>query len=204
LPRNIYKIHAPPEGNRGFHVQVFRIVFERGHGRARHPGTDPAGRSRAEATSPDDIIVTGEKSARTMVGAGGPLASIGGRVAKALDDFREHHRYRTFLCHGSSEIAIDRSHQWTVTLHLTSFRSRAVARDTVHPSINRFEEPQADQSSSLKYLGILITGGLVPKFRQRLPSVHHSFRSSIACRTSQSRKHCIAGSTLRECSLVSQ
>ncbi len=71
---------------------------------------------------------------QAVVGAGGPLASIGGRLAKALDDFREHQRYRTLLCHASSEIAVDRSNEWTVTLHLTSFRSRGVERATLHIS----------------------------------------------------------------------
>lgn len=68
---------------------------------------------------------------QAVVGAGGPLASIGVRVAKALDDFREHHRYRTFLCHASSAITVDHSKEWTVALHLTSFRSRTVERATL-------------------------------------------------------------------------
>lgn len=71
---------------------------------------------------------------QAVVGAGGPFASVGGRVVKALDDFREHQRYRTFLCHASSEIAVDRSNEWTVTLHLTSFRSRSVERATLYIS----------------------------------------------------------------------
>jgi len=39
-----------------------------------------------------------------VVGAKGSLASVGSRVASALDEFKDLHGYRTFLCHGSSTI----------------------------------------------------------------------------------------------------
>lgn len=68
---------------------------------------------------------------QAVVGAGGPLASVGGRVAKALDDLREHQRRRNFLCHGSSEVSADNLGDWHMTLSLTSFRAGAIERSSM-------------------------------------------------------------------------
>lgn len=63
-----------------------------------------------------------------VVGAKGPLASVGSRVASALDEFRDLHGYRTFLCHGSSTMTIDPSGRWRLVLNLISFRAATVQR----------------------------------------------------------------------------
>lgn len=68
---------------------------------------------------------------QTVVGAGGPLASVGGRVAKALEDLREHQHRRNFLCHGSSEVLADSSGDWHMTLSLTSFRAGSIERSSM-------------------------------------------------------------------------
>ncbi len=66
-----------------------------------------------------------------VVGAKGALASVGSRVASALDEFRDLHGYRTFLCHGSSTTTIDPSGRWRLILNLTSFRAAAVQRTSL-------------------------------------------------------------------------
>jgi hypothetical protein len=59
------------------------------------------------------------------------LASVGGRVAKALDELREHKRCRNFLCHGSSKVSVDNLGEWHLTLSLTSFRAGAIERISI-------------------------------------------------------------------------
>lgn len=68
---------------------------------------------------------------QALVSSGGPLASVGGRVAKALDDLREHQLRRNFLCHGSSEVSADYLGDWHMTLSLTSFRAGAIERSSM-------------------------------------------------------------------------
>ncbi len=68
---------------------------------------------------------------RIVVGASGPLAPVGGRVAKALDDLREHQHRRNVLCHGSSEVSTDHLGDWCMTLSLTSFRAGAIERNAM-------------------------------------------------------------------------
>lgn len=68
---------------------------------------------------------------QAVVGAGGPLASVGGRVAKALDDLREHQRRRNFLCHASSKVSADNLGIWHMTLSLTNFRAGAIERSSM-------------------------------------------------------------------------
>jgi len=65
---------------------------------------------------------------QAVVGEGKPLAAVGSRVAKALDDLSEHRRRRNFLCHASSEISLDKSGNWNMTLFLTGFRAGAIER----------------------------------------------------------------------------
>jgi hypothetical protein len=66
-----------------------------------------------------------------VVGRRGPLAAVGSRVTSALDEFRDLHGYRTFLCHGSSAITIDPSGRWRLVLNLTSFRAATVQRTSI-------------------------------------------------------------------------
>lgn len=66
-----------------------------------------------------------------VVCANGPLGMIGGRVAEALDDLREHQRRRNFLCHGFSEVSADSLGNWQVKLTLTSFRAGTIDRSTM-------------------------------------------------------------------------
>jgi hypothetical protein len=68
---------------------------------------------------------------RIVVGASGPLAPVGGRVARALDDVREHQSRRNFLCHGSSEVWTDHLGDWCMALCLTSFRAGAIERNAM-------------------------------------------------------------------------
>lgn len=68
---------------------------------------------------------------RAVVDAGGPLALVGCRVVKALDDLREHQRRRNFLCHGSSEITADDLGDWRMIPSLTNFRAGAIERSSM-------------------------------------------------------------------------
>jgi hypothetical protein len=68
---------------------------------------------------------------QAVVRATGPLALVGGRVAKALDDLREHQRRRNFLCHGFSEISADKLGDWQMTLSLTNFRAGKIERSSI-------------------------------------------------------------------------
>ena len=68
---------------------------------------------------------------QAVVRASGPLALVGSRVAKALDDLREHQRLRNFLCHGFSEVSADSLGVWQMTLSLTSFRAGTIERSSM-------------------------------------------------------------------------
>jgi hypothetical protein len=68
---------------------------------------------------------------RVVVDVGGPLAATGGRVAAALNDFRDHHRYRAALCHGSGKISVDGSGRWCLALQLVNFRAGLVERSSI-------------------------------------------------------------------------
>jgi hypothetical protein len=68
---------------------------------------------------------------RAVVGTGGPLVAVGGRVARALDDLHDHRRCRNFLCHGSTDVSTDDLGNWRMTLSLTSFRAGKVGRSAM-------------------------------------------------------------------------
>lgn len=76
------------------------------------------------------------ESLRAIAGVAGPLAGVGGRVVRALDDLREHQRRRNFLCHGFSEVSVDGSGNWHLTISLTSFRAGAIERSFMHIAAN--------------------------------------------------------------------
>jgi hypothetical protein len=69
---------------------------------------------------------------QAVVGPSGPLASIGSRAAKALNDLCEHRHRRNFLCHSFSEVSADEKGGWRVTFCLTSFRAGAIERSSMH------------------------------------------------------------------------
>jgi len=75
---------------------------------------------------------------RTVVDRGGPLSREGVRVAKALEDFTDLHRFRSFLCHGSSTVTVDELGRWTIALDLLTFRGAEIHRDAI-----RLEQDEA-------------------------------------------------------------
>lgn len=68
---------------------------------------------------------------RIAVDAEGPLAAVGSRVASALDEFKDLHRYRTFLCHGTSATIEESMGKWRLIIKLTSLRAAAIQQTTL-------------------------------------------------------------------------
>lgn len=68
---------------------------------------------------------------RAVVDRNGPLSREGVRVAKALEDFVDLHRLRSFLCHGASTVTVDERGRWTIALELLTFRGAEIHRDAM-------------------------------------------------------------------------
>jgi hypothetical protein len=65
------------------------------------------------------------------IGADGPFATEGSKVALALATFREHEALRPILCHGIFKVALDRHGQWLVLMKVLSFRGRKADRSSL-------------------------------------------------------------------------
>ncbi len=68
---------------------------------------------------------------RSVVDMQGPLGREGVRVASALDEFKELHRLRSFLCHESSTVTVGQDRRWRIVLSLLTFRGAEVQRDSM-------------------------------------------------------------------------
>lgn len=68
---------------------------------------------------------------RSVVDVQGPLGREGVRVASALDELKELHRLRSFLCHGSSTVTIGQDRRWRIVLTLLTFRGAEIQRDSM-------------------------------------------------------------------------
>ncbi|MCJ2179598.1 hypothetical protein [Novosphingobium album (ex Hu et al. 2023)] len=68
---------------------------------------------------------------RAVVGSNGPLSDVGCRVADVLEEFYEFHRYRTYLCHGVSDLSFGHNGDWLITLHMTNFSAGIIKRSNV-------------------------------------------------------------------------
>lgn len=68
---------------------------------------------------------------KAVVDRNGPLSREGVRVAKALEEFTDLHRLRSFLCHGASTVTIDRHGHWIIALDLLTFRGAEIHRDAM-------------------------------------------------------------------------
>ncbi|MES3150839.1 hypothetical protein [Sphingomonas faeni] len=68
---------------------------------------------------------------KAVVDRNGPFSQEGVRVAKAIEEFTDLHRLRSFLCHGAGIVTIDHHGHWIIALDLLTFRGAEIHRDAM-------------------------------------------------------------------------
>lgn len=100
--------------------------------------------------------------------SGGAFEAEGEKVLAALNDFREFDSVRTMLCHGTSEITLDKEGRWTAVFTCLSFKAGKIHCEEHVLRSGEAEKRQKELKRQAQRLRSLL-GELAASFEQHSP-----------------------------------